>query len=154
MNNDFLPKDLNGVHVHFVGINGTGMTALVEIFFHNGAIITGSDVSERFYTDEILEKLGLKAQEFSSKNITDDIQYVIYSAAYKLDSNPDLIQATKKGIPCLLYTQALGQYSERSYSCGICGVHGKTSTTGLTGTMLKELDLPVQILAGSVIKSF
>ena len=154
MNNDFLPKDLNGVHVHFVGIKGTGMTALVEIFFHNGAIITGSDVSERFYTDEILEKLGLKAQEFSSKNITDDIQYVIYSAAYKLDSNPDLIQATKKGIPCLLYTQALGQYSERSYSCGICGVHGKTSTTGLTGTMLKELDLPVQILAGSVIKSF
>ena len=154
MNNDFLPKDLNGVHVHFVGIKGTGMTALVEIFFHNGAIITGSDVSERFYTDEILEKLGLKAQEFSSENITDDIQYVIYSAAYKLDSNPDLIQATKKGIPCLLYTQALGQYSERSYSCGICGVHGKTSTTGLTGTMLKELDLPVQILAGSVIKSF
>ena len=63
MNNDFLPKDLNGVHVHFVGIKGTGMTALVEIFFHNGAIITGSDVSERFYTDEILEKLGLKPEE-------------------------------------------------------------------------------------------
>ena len=149
-----LPENLKGVHIHFVGIKGTGMAALVEILFHAGAVITGSDVSERFYTDEILEKLGLKALPFAESNITDEIEYVVYSSAYKLDKNPDLIAACKKNIPCLLYTQALGSYSERSYSCGICGVHGKTSTTGLTGTILKELDLPVQVLAGSVINSF
>ena len=39
-----LPENLSGVHIHFVGIKGTGMAALVEIFFHNGEIITGSDV--------------------------------------------------------------------------------------------------------------
>ncbi len=149
-----LPADLHGLHIHFVGIKGTGMAALVEIFFHNGAIITGSDVSERFYTDEIIEKLGLKALPFSSQNISDDIDYVIYSSAYKLDKNPDLIEAVKRGIPCLLYTQALGSYSSRSYSCGVCGVHGKTSTTGLVGTILKEIDLPSQVLAGSIINSF
>lgn len=149
-----LPEKLAGVHIHFVGIKGTGMAALVEILFHNGAVITGSDVTERFYTDEILEKLGLKALDFSENNITDDIQYVVYSSAYKLDINPDLIAATRKNIPCLLYTEALGSYSSRAYSCGICGVHGKTSTTGLTGTILKEIDLPSQILAGSIINSF
>ena len=154
MNNQILPKNLSGVSIHFVGIKGTGMTALVEILHKQGAIITGSDVSERFYTDEILEKLNLKVFPFSEENITDNIQYVIYSSAYKLDKNPDLIAATNKKIPCLLYTQALGEYSNLSYSCGICGVHGKTSTTGLTGSILKELDLPVQVLAGSVIKSF
>lgn len=149
-----LPENLHGVHFHFVGIKGTGMAALVEIFFRNGAVITGSDVSERFYTDEILEKLGIKTLTFSEENITDSVQYVVYSSAYNLQKNPDLIAAVKKGIPCLLYTQALGLYSEVAYSCGICGVHGKTSTTGLTGTILKELDLPVQVLAGSVINSF
>ncbi|MCQ2593247.1 MAG: UDP-N-acetylmuramate--L-alanine ligase [Treponema sp.] len=149
-----LPEKLDGVHIHFVGIKGTGMAALVEILFHNGAIITGSDVSERFYTDEILEKLGLSALPFSEKNITDKIDYVVYSSAYKLDKNPDLIAAVKKNIPCLLYTEALGSYSSRAYSCGICGVHGKTSTTGLVGTILKELDLPSQVLAGSIINSF
>ncbi len=131
------------------------MAALVEIFVHNGAIITGSDVSERFYTDEILEKLNIKALPFSSENITDSVQYVVYSSAYKLDVNPDLIEARKRGIPCLLYTQALGAYSARAFSCGICGVHGKTSTTGLVGTILKEIDdIPSQVLAGSVINSF
>ena len=149
-----LPSDFHGVHIHFVGIKGTGMAALVEILFHKGAVITGSDVSERFYTDEVLEKLGLHAVPFAAENITDDVQYVIYSSAYKLDKNPDLIEAVKRGVPCLLYTQALGAYSERAYSCGVCGVHGKTSTTGLVGTILKELDLPSQVLAGSVINSF
>ena len=156
LNNDSvsLPEDFRGVHIHFVGIKGTGMAALVEILFHKGAVITGSDVSERFYTDEVLEKLGLHALPFSSENITDDVQYVIYSSAYKLDRNPDLIEAVRRGLPCLLYTQALGAYSQRAYSCGVCGVHGKTSTTGLVGTILKEIDLPSQVLAGSVINSF
>ena len=149
-----LPEDFHGLHIHFVGIKGTGMAALVEILFHKGAVITGSDVSERFYTDEVLERLGLKALPFGAANITDDVQYVIYSSAYKLDKNPDLIEAVRRGVPCLLYTQALGAYSERAYSCGVCGVHGKTSTTGLVGTILKEIDLPSQVLAGSVINSF
>ena len=150
-----LPTDLHGLHFHFVGIKGTGMSALVEIFVHNGAIITGSDVSERFYTDEILEKLNIKALSFAAENINDSVQFVVYSSAYKLDVNPDLIEATKRGIPCLLYTEALGAYSARAFSCGICGVHGKTSTTGLVGTILKEIDdLPSQVLAGSVINSF
>ncbi len=149
-----LPEDFRGIHIHFVGIKGTGMAALVEILFHKGAVITGSDVSERFYTDEVLERLGLKALPFGAANITDDVQYVIYSSAYKLDKNPDLIEAVRRGLPCLLYTQALGAYSERAYSCGVCGVHGKTSTTGLVGTILKEIDLPSQVLAGSVINSF
>ena len=149
-----LPEDFRGVHIHFVGIKGTGMAALVEILFHKGAVITGSDVSEHFYTDEVLEKLGLRSVPFAAENITDEVQFVIYSSAYKLDKNPDLIEAVRRGVPCLLYTQALGAYSERAFSCGVCGVHGKTSTTGLVGTILKELDLPAQVLAGSVINSF
>ncbi len=149
-----LPEDLSGVHIHFVGIKGTGMAALVEILFERGAIITGSDVEERFYTDAILEKRGLKALPFSEKNITEQIQYVIYSSAYSCEKNPDLQEARRRGLPLLLYSEALGAISAQSYSCGVCGVHGKTTTTGLVGTILKELDLPSQVLAGSIISSF
>ncbi|MBP3607886.1 MAG: UDP-N-acetylmuramate--L-alanine ligase [Treponema sp.] len=148
------PKDFNGVHIHFVGIKGTGMVALVEILTAQGAIISGSDVSERFYTDEILEKLNIKPLEFSKSNITDDIQLVVYSSAYSKSSNPDLIEAENKKIPMMLYSEALGLISQKSFSCGVCGVHGKTSTTGLVGTLLKHLDLPAQVLAGSIISSF
>lgn len=149
-----LPKDFKGVHFHFVGIKGTGMVALVEILAARGSVITGSDVSERFYTDEVLEKLGIKALPFSEKNITDSVQFVIYSSAYSYEKNSDLIEAKKRGLPMMLYSEALGAISSTSYSCGVCGVHGKTTTTGLCGTLLKELPLSSQVLAGSIIKSF
>lgn len=155
MTEDFtFPEDLTGIHFHFVGIKGTGMAALVEVLHRRGAFITGSDVSERFYTDEILEKLNIKALPFSKDNISGDIKYVIYSSAYSKDKNPDLAEAVRKNIPVFVYSEALGAVSRSSYSCGICGVHGKTTTTGLTGTVLKAAGLSAQVLAGSVIKSF
>ncbi len=148
------PHDFNGVHIHFVGIKGTGMAALVELLHRRGAVITGSDVSERFYTDEVLEKIGIHALPFDSKNITDKIQFVVHSSAYSVGKNPDLIEAEKRGLPILLYTEALGALSAAAYSAGVCGVHGKTTTTGLCGTILNGINLPAQILAGSVISSF
>ena len=96
------PKDFSHLRVHFVGIKGTGMAALVELLHARGALITGSDVAERFYTDAILEKLGLCAKPFSEKNISRDIALVIYSSAYNVATNPDLIAATKLNLPCML----------------------------------------------------
>lgn len=149
-----LPSDFNGLRVHFVGIKGTGMVALVEILKARGAVITGSDVSERFYTDEILDKLGISALPFAEKNVTADTNLVVYSSAYSPDKNPDLAQAVKLNVPMMLYSEALGAISSTAFSAGICGVHGKTTTTGITGTLLRELDLSSQVLAGSIISSF
>ena len=150
-NSVVLPSDFNGLRVHFVGIKGTGMVALVEILKARGAVITGSDVSERFYTDEILDKLGISAMPFGEQNVTSEINLVVYSSAYSPDKNPDLAQAVKLNIPMMLYSEALGAISSTAFSAGICGVHGKTTTTGITGTLLRELDLSSQVLAGSII---
>ena len=56
-----LPSELKGVHIHFVGIKGTGMAALTEILHARGAFITGSDVEDVFYTDQVLAAIGIKA---------------------------------------------------------------------------------------------
>ncbi|MCM1321178.1 MAG: UDP-N-acetylmuramate--L-alanine ligase [Bacteroides sp.] len=153
--NLLLPEDLHAFRIHFVGIKGTGMTALVEICVSRGAVITGSDVPEYFYTDDILSALQIPVQtEFSADHITDDIQLVVYSSAYKRDENPELAEADRKGIPLLLYSEAVGAISAASFSCGISGVHGKTTTAGIAGTIIRELCLPAQVLAGSAVASF
>ncbi|MGP1586974.1 MAG: UDP-N-acetylmuramate--L-alanine ligase [Treponemataceae bacterium] len=148
------PKSLDGVCVHFVGIKGTGMVALAEICVNRGAIVSGSDVEERFYTDEILEKLNITSKVFDKKNINNAINFVIYSSAYKLTENIELIEACKKNIPCILYSEALGQISSLAKSSGIAGVHGKTTTTAFVGSIIKELNFPAQVLAGSIVKAF
>ena len=108
-----LPEDFHGVHIHFVGIKGTGMAALVEILFHKGAVITGSDVSERFYTDEVLEKLGLKAQPFGAENITDEVQYVLYSSVL------GIITGWKPVSPAV-YLSLMSIVLVRQGECGLC----------------------------------
>ena len=49
--------------VYVIGIKGSGVIAVVEILHALGMEITGSDISEKFFTDEILQKLGIKYTE-------------------------------------------------------------------------------------------
>lgn len=150
-----LPEAISDMRVHFVGIKGTGMCALAELFFLSGARVTGSDGPEQFYTDAILKELGIPyAEEFSAKNLPADVDVVVYSAAYSPETNEELKAALNRSVPILKYTDALGAYSRRFDSSGIAGVHGKTTTTALTGTLLKALNLPAQVLAGSAVGSF
>jgi UDP-N-acetylmuramate--alanine ligase len=150
-----LPDTLSDMRVHFVGIKGTGMCALAELFFRSGARVSGSDRPEQFYTDAILQELGIPYhEEFSADNLPADADLVIYSAAYSPETNEELTAALTRSVPILKYTDALGAYSRRFDSSGIAGVHGKTTTTALTGTLLKALELPAQVLAGSAVGNF
>ncbi len=150
-----LPENLSGFKIHMVGIKGTGMTALAELLLNAGASVTGSDVSDKFYTDEILSSLGITPIEgFAENNIPKDADLVIYSAAYSEKENPELIEAERRALPLIPYSEALGQFSARSFSIGIAGVHGKTTVSGMTGAVFKALDLDASVLAGSAFSSF
>lgn len=131
------------------------MAALAELLVSCGAHITGSDIQDEFYTDAILRRLNIPvASPFAAKNIPANTQCIIYSAAYNLEKHVELIEGSQRGLPLISYPQALGDFSRRSYSCGIAGVHGKTTTTAMIGTILKNTDLSVSVLAGSMIPDF
>ncbi len=148
-----LPLDMTGIHLFFTGIKGTGMAALVEICLERGATIEGSDVDDVFYTDALLARYGIKAKLFNKKNITQNIDLLFHSSAYDPDSHEELLQAKALGIPIMEYTIALGLISKASFSVAVSGVHGKTSTTSIIGTMLKDLPLLSQVLVGSQVPS-
>ncbi len=148
-----LPLDMTGIHLFFTGIKGTGMAALVEICLERGATIEGSDVDDVFYTDALLARYGIKAKLFNKKNITQNIDLLFHSSAYDPESHEELLQAKALGIPIMEYTIALGLISKASFSVAVSGVHGKTSTTSLIGTMLKDLPLASQVLVGSQVPS-
>jgi UDP-N-acetylmuramate--alanine ligase len=79
---------------------------------------------------------------------------VIYSAAYNFDSNAEMAEARRLGLPICKYTDALGAYSGLFDSSGIAGVHGKTTTAAIAGTLIRGAGLPAQILAGSAVSGF
>jgi UDP-N-acetylmuramate--alanine ligase len=138
-----------------VGIKGTGMTALAEILTARGAVLSGSDGPERFYTDEILRSLGIPYQEsFAASHVSADAELVIHSAAYDPRGNSELIEAAARGLPVLSYPEALGELSRGFDAVGVAGTHGKTSTTAMIGNILKGLGFPATVLAGSQVGGF
>jgi UDP-N-acetylmuramate--alanine ligase len=142
--------------VHMVGVKGTGMAALAELLVASGARVRGSDGPEKFYTDEILDAAGVPYFEsFEAGNLDPSPDLVVHSAAYFTDSNPELIEAGRRGLPVLVYPAALGRFSEGfPVAAGIAGVHGKTTTTALAGIVARALSLPASVLAGSLVPDF
>ncbi|MDR2535456.1 MAG: Mur ligase domain-containing protein, partial [Treponema sp.] len=144
-----------GAKIYFIGIKGTGMCALAELLHNAGVQVSGSDVADVFYTDHILKEMHIPYFEsFASEHISANIDLVIHSAAYSVETNPEMAEAKQRNIPILKYTDALGAYSAEFDSSGIAGVHGKTTTTAIAGTLIRGAKLPAQILAGSGVSVF
>ncbi len=155
MPDPLFPISLAGFPVYLVGIKGTGMAALAELLSFRGAVVSGSDVPEEFYTDRLLRKAGIRVFEgFDESRITSELPFIIHSSAYSPETNPELKRASELGITLHTYPEALGAISRLSPSAAVAGVHGKTTTTALSGVIAKALGLPAPILAGSAVSSF
>lgn len=147
--------------VHMTGIKGTGMAALAEILHRRSITITGSDGPETYFTDELLQRLGIVPRiGFSPDHIPPETQVLVYSAAYA-ESNEERREAMRRGIPTLSYFEALGLLAHGRTTLAVVGVHGKTSTTAMIGTMLAQDDpsapdppIAVTVVAGSAVPTF
>ncbi|HEY9594826.1 MAG TPA: Mur ligase domain-containing protein, partial [Spirochaetia bacterium] len=150
-----MPESLAGYPIHLVGIKGTGMAALAEVLTARGARVTGSDTAEKFYTDAVLTRLGIPYTEgFSAANLPADAKLVVHSAAYRRGENPELVAAAERGLPLLLYPEALGLLSLRAKSVGISGVHGKSTTTAMSGAILDAWGFPATVVVGAEVPAF
>jgi UDP-N-acetylmuramate--alanine ligase len=146
----------NRGRVYFIGIKGTGTSALAELLHRAGARVSGSDTADVFYTCAILDALGIPYFEgFDPSRIARERpELVIHSAAYTPEKNPEMAEVLRLGVPLAKYTDALGAYSALFDSSGVAGVHGKSTTTAIAGTLLAAAGLPAQVLAGSAVTSF
>ncbi len=141
--------------IHMVGIKGAGMTALAELLLRQGAVVTGSDVEEVFFTDPILKKLGITVSEkFQPKNIPASADLIVYSTAYTREKNKELAAAFEKGIPVLSYPEALGALTQEKLTLAVCGTHGKTTTSALLSDTLKFCGKDPSAIVGSRIMSW
>lgn len=133
------------VNYHFIGIKGTGMSALAQILHDSGEVVQGSDVDKRFFTQTALEEKGIPILPFSSDNIKED-QVVIAGNAFTED-NIEIKQALEMGVTFYKYHEFLGKWIERYTSVAVTGSHGKTSTTGLLAHVLSD-NTPISYLIG------
>ena len=136
---------------HLVGIGGVSMSSLAEVLYGMGLIITGSDMNETANVRNLREHGIPVISGHHAENITDDVEFVVRTAAVH-DDNPEIIAAREKGIPVFERTQAWGAIS-KDYANALCisGTHGKTTTTSMCTHILMAADKDPTVMIGGTL---
>lgn len=141
--------------IHFVGIKGVGMTPLAIIAKQAGFKVSGCDVDEEFITDQALIKEEIKPQAGFSLSHIQNVDLVITTGAHGGFDHIEVVEAKKRGIKVWTQGQAVGEFMKgdifgRSFEgISVSGTHGKTTTTAMIATILRENKLDPSFVIGT-----
>ncbi|MBQ8654885.1 MAG: UDP-N-acetylmuramate--L-alanine ligase [Clostridia bacterium] len=140
-------NDYKGKRIHMIGVGGSSMSGLAEMLVDKGYQVTGSDRTDGYLMEDV-RRAGVKTFIGQRAENVRGADLVVYTAAIAAD-NPERMEADRLGIPSMERAYLLGQLMEGyPESVGICGAHGKTSTTSMLSQILMEGGLDPSIHIG------
>ncbi len=135
--------------IHIIGVGGIGMSALAEILVQLGFKVQGSDLSESSNVLK-LRSIGVDVKLGHSKDNIGSANVVFHSSAVKKD-NPEYEYALESNLPVLRRAELLADIMRLKKGIAIAGTHGKTTTTSIVATLLKEVGLDPTYIIGGIV---
>lgn len=123
----------------FVGIKGTGMSALAILMQELGYEVLGSDKDEHFFTEEELLKNNIKILNFSKNNIKRD--YIIVKGNTFNEDHEEIKEAIRLNLTIYSYQEMIRIITDKFNLIAISGSHGKTTTTKMFATSFDEFGI-------------
>ncbi|OGF27898.1 UDP-N-acetylmuramate--L-alanine ligase [Candidatus Falkowbacteria bacterium RIFOXYB2_FULL_47_14] len=137
--------------IHIIGIEGAGTSALARMYNKLGHAVSGSDEGDHFYYD-LLKDEGMEvSHEFSAGNIPKNADLIVYSSAFKPETNEELKAALESNKKVLTYAEALGSLMNEKYGIAVCGSHGKTTTTAWLAFVMERSGLSPSAIIGAKV---
>jgi len=127
------------------------MSGIAEILLNLGYEITGSDVKLSPVTDRLRSLGALVHEGHAAAHVAGAKALVVTSAVN--DSNPELREARRLGIPVIPRGELLAELMRLKYGVAIAGSHGKTSTTSMTATVLAHAGLDPTVVVGGRVST-
>ncbi len=121
----------------FIGIKGSGMSALACVLKQSGASVIGSDITSIVGVEEFLDQNEIKYYDFDEFDF--DASYTIVAGNSFQKGFSEYDKAVLQGNEIFDYTSMLGKLSEKYPSVAVTGTHGKTTTTTYTADVLSNI---------------
>lgn len=137
--------------IHFIGIGGSGLSAIARLLKESGDEVTGSDRAlSQFAVD--LQNEGISIYIGHHPRNVGGADLVIRSSAIGED-NPEVEAAKRAGIPVYKRSDFLGQLMAEKTGIAVAGTHGKTTTTAMIAWVLHSLNRDPSFIVGGVLNN-
>ncbi len=128
---------IKGKKIYLIGIGGISMSGVALILKEQGSKIFGSDIKESLTTKR-LEKQGIEvAIGHQREHIKKDLDLVVKTDAIP-DSNPELKEAQKLGIPVWSRTKTIQEIVKDRKLIAVAGTHGKSTVSAMIAYILTK----------------
>ena len=126
------------------------MLALAQYLHAREFFVSGSDAADNHTLRQLIET-GICVHIGHHPENIEDAELVVFTAAARED-NAELVEARRRGIPTIKRAELLGEICERGPTVAIAGTHGKTTTTALTGHLVRALGIDATVFAGGLTR--
>jgi UDP-N-acetylmuramate--alanine ligase len=143
------------MHIYFIGVGGTGISALAHIALDLGYQVSGSDMVLSQNVKQLSKRGAQISTSQSGKELkvihdNNPIDWVIHSSAIKQDS-PELIFAREEEIKTtkrdFFINFLIKKFKFKLLA--VAGTHGKTTTTAMLTWLFKENNIPTCHIIGT-----
>ncbi len=132
-----------------MGIGGIGMSAIAEVLIQLGFKVQGSDIAESANVLK-LKSLGAKVAIGHRAENVGEATVLVHSSAVNSE-NPEYKEAVEKGIPVMRRASMLADIMKLKKGIAIAGTHGKTTTTSIITTLMKEAGKDPTYIIGGIV---
>jgi len=139
-------------NVFFIGVAGTGMSAITQYLSGIGKNVSGSD---RYFTpdtfNETKEKLiaeGIKCFLQNGEGINEKTDLIVVSTAIE-DTVFEVQKAKQLNIPIIKRSEVLALIAKSKKTIAVGGTSGKSTTSGMLFDILEKANLQPSIISGA-----
>ncbi len=128
--------------IYFVGIGGIGMSATAGITKEAGYEVLGSDANTLYApSKDVLDSYDIEYfVGYNKQNIIDNPADLYVLSAGEDLANPEVAEIIEQKFLYCSFSELLYELSKDRLRIVVAGTHGKSTTAGMLGTLLSEID--------------
>ena len=139
-------------HFFFIGIAGSGMSAIAQYLKGIGKQVSGSDrlfhPETKMLIQEQFEQQDIHCYLQDASGITPDVDVVVITTAIE-ESNIELQKARSLAIPVVKRSVLLSSISEKKRTIAVGGTSGKSTTTAMIFHIMQSCGFEPSIMNGA-----
>ena len=140
--------------VHFMGIGGSGISAVAVMAKKKGIDVTGCDLNTNTpYSDNLRREIKDIYKGHNSNHLKGvDLLVTTPAVIFQNNKHPEIIESKKRGI-LITWEKFLGKYLQigKKVIC-VAGTHGKSTITAMVGILLEKSGYDPSVVIGATVK--